>query len=290
VPMKRTALALRLIMAFVLVCTLWIMPIRTVQSQSFNTIYIRADGSVEGTELIEIQDDTYIFLNDISGSIVVSKDFITIDGSGYTLMGTDDSSQRGISLSNRKNITVTNLVIMNYYIGISCGGTSSNITILNNYVGGCGIGIEFLGSSDHLIKFNTFENNDIDVAINYVSGNNLITITYNNLNDYVQLWMSEQQTIDLNYWADYDGSDSDGDEIGDSPYFYNEILQDYHPLISPLAIPVLPETSPTPEPTPTSSPYNGPQPSEFEVILGVVFIVVIIGAGLGLLLYLIKRK
>lgn len=125
---------------------------------------------------------------------------------------------------------------MNYHIGISCGGTASNITILNNYISSCGIGIEFLGSSNHLVKFNTFKNNDIDIAINYVSGNNLITITYNNLNDYVQVWMSEQQTIDMNFWADYNGTDSDGDGIGDSPYFYHDILQDNNPLIEPVSV------------------------------------------------------
>ena len=237
--MKRKALALSLLMALAFAYTLWIMPIRTVESQSFETIYIRADGSVEGTDLIEIHDNTYTFLNDISGNILISKDDITIDGSGFALKGTDDSSQRGISLSDRKNVTVTNMVIMNYFIGISCGGTTSNITILNNYVGSCGIGIEFLGSSNNLVKYNTFKNNDIDIAINYVSGNNLITITYNNLNDYVQVWMSEQQTIDMNYWADYNGSDNDGDGIGDTPYLYHEILQDSHPLIEP--VPVIPE-------------------------------------------------
>ena len=234
--MKKTALALTLGLTLLfsyLFCGTLIQP---VESQSFETIYIRSDGTVEGTDVIEISNNTYIFLKDISGSIVVSKEFITIDGSGYALKGTDDSSQRGISLSNRKNVTVTNMVIMNYYIGISCGGTASNITILNNYISSCGIGIEFLGSSNHLVKFNTFKNNDIDIAINYVSGNNLITITYNNLNDYVQVWMSEQQTIDMNFWADYNGTDSDGDGIGDSPYFYHDILQDNNPLIEPVSV------------------------------------------------------
>ena len=234
--MKKTALALTLGLTLLfsyLFCGTLIQP---VESQSFETIYIRSDGTVEGTDLIEISNNTYTFLNDVSGNIVISRDFITLDGSGYALIGTYDSSQRGISLSDRKNVTVTNMVIMNYHIGISCGGTASNITILNNYISSCGIGIEFLGSSNHLVKFNTFKNNDIDIAINYVSGNNLITITYNNLNDYVQVWMSEQQTIDMNFWADYNGTDSDGDGIGDSPYFYHDILQDNNPLIEPVSV------------------------------------------------------
>jgi len=212
--------------------------IGTVKAE--DTIYIKSDGSVDGTELLQRNNNTYTFLNDISGNIVISKDFITIDGSGYSLKGSGDSSQTGINLSHRKNVTVTNLVIMNYSIGISCkpgAGTTTNITILNNYIRNCDIGIEFLGSSNNLIKYNTFKNNAIDIAINYVLGNNLIT--HNNLDSYVQVWMSDQPTIDMNYWTDYNETDNDGDGIGNSAYFYHDILQDSHPLIEP--VPVIPE-------------------------------------------------
>jgi hypothetical protein len=232
--MKRTALAPTLVLTLLFSFLFYLTVIHRVESQSFETIYIRADGNVEGTNFIEIHDNTYTFLNDISGNIVISKDFITIDGSGYALKGTDTSSQTGISLFDIRNVTVTNIVIMNYHIGISCKGTTSNITVLNNYIGSCGIGIEFLGSSSNLIKYNTFKNNDIDIAINYAQGNNFIT--QNNLNSYVQVWMSDQPTIDMNYWADYNGTDSDGDGIGDSPYFYHDILQDNHPLIEPVSV------------------------------------------------------
>ena len=114
---------------------------------------------------------------------------------------------------------------------------------MNNYIHNCGIGIEFLGASNNLIKYNTFKNNDIDIAINYVSGNNLIT--HNNLDSYIQVWMSDQPTIDMNYWTDYNGTDNDGDGIGDSAYFYHDILQDSHPLIEPVpAIPEFPSGTP----------------------------------------------
>jgi parallel beta-helix repeat protein len=205
-----------------------------VNSQFDETIYIKSDGSVDGTDLIERNNSTYTFLNNISGSVVISKDFITLDGSGYALKGIDISSQRGISLSDRKNVTVTNLVIMNYSVGISCSGSTSNITILNNYISSSGSGIEFLGSSNNLIKYNTFKNNDVDIAVNYVSGNNLIT--YNNLDSYVQVWLSDQPTMDMNYWSDYNGTDGNEDGIGDSPYFYHDILQDNHPLMEPVSV------------------------------------------------------
>ncbi|MGB7545408.1 MAG: protease inhibitor I42 family protein [Methanothrix sp.] len=37
-----------------------------------------------------------------------------------------------------------------------------------------------------------------------------------------------------NYWADYSGSDEDGDGIGDEPMLLNEKNIDYHPLIYPM--------------------------------------------------------
>jgi hypothetical protein len=48
--------------------------------------------------------------------------------------------------------------------------------------------------------------------------------------------------------------------------------------------------SPAPTPTPTSTPYVEPQPPIQELILGIAFSVAIISAGLGLLIYSIKRK
>jgi parallel beta-helix repeat protein len=240
---KGGALVLLLILCF---ATVSISQIRAVEAE--DTIYINSDGSVDGTELIQRNDDIYIFLSDISGNIVVSRDFITIDGSGYSLKGSGDSSQRGISLTFRKNVTVTNLVIVDWFTGIYCkpgAGTATNITILNNYIHDCDIGIEFFGTNDNLVMYNTFKNNSIDIALNYVLGEN--RITHNNLGSYIQVWMSNQPTVDMNYWADYNGTDNDGDGIGDSAYFHHDILQDSHPLIEPVpSIPEFPSWAPMP--------------------------------------------
>jgi len=54
-----------------------------------------------------------------------------------------------------------------------------------------------------------------------------------------------------------------------------------------------PQPSPTPTstPTPTITPYQEPQQTEQqEIIVGVAITLAVIGVGLGLLLYLIKRK
>ena len=50
--------------------------------------------------------------------ITVDSDNVTLDGRGATIVGTDKMGQ-GISVSGRKNITIKNLKILNYYHGIS---------------------------------------------------------------------------------------------------------------------------------------------------------------------------
>jgi len=47
-----------------------------------------------------------------------------------------------------------------------------------------------------------------------------------------------------NYLSDYNGTDSDGDGIGDSPYIIDENNQDNYPLMEPFIIPEFPTWTP----------------------------------------------
>jgi hypothetical protein len=239
---------LTLILVFTLV--LFSFPQINVTKAQDNSIYIRADGSVEGTDLIQRSDDVYIFTGNISGSLVVQKSFVTIDGSGFTLQGSVAYPDRGIDLSNNRaedssrpivvNVTIKDIRIVNFATGIHYAWTSNN-TILGNYIADCGSGIDVTGGNQNnvLIKLNTFENNTNDITINYSSGGTKI-ITQNNIGNFVQVWMSDQPTIDMNYWPDYNGTDNNGDGIGDTPYIINEDNQDNFPLMDKIEIPIVP--------------------------------------------------
>ena len=50
-------------------------------------IYIRSDGIVEGTDKIQRTGNIYIFKGDITGSIILEKDDIVLDGAGLTFKG-----------------------------------------------------------------------------------------------------------------------------------------------------------------------------------------------------------
>ena len=52
------------------------------------SIYIRADGKIEGTNLIHRNENIYTFTGNINDSIVVERDNIVVDGSGCGLLGT----------------------------------------------------------------------------------------------------------------------------------------------------------------------------------------------------------
>jgi len=44
-----------------------------------------------------------------------------------------------------------------------------------------------------------------------------------------------------NYWSNYNGTDDNGDGIGDSPHFVYENNQDNYPLMNPVDIATIPE-------------------------------------------------
>jgi len=62
----------------------------------------------------QLEPQVYI----LSEGMTIDSDNVTLDGQGGTIMGTDKTGE-GIRVSGRKNITIKNLRVMNYYHGVS---------------------------------------------------------------------------------------------------------------------------------------------------------------------------
>ncbi len=179
VVMKANTLTLTFIMALAfsfIFCGILVQP---VESQSSETTFIRADGSVEGTTKIHRDGNTYSFTDDVSGSIVVERDGVTVDGADYALSGREGSGlvlphmgSLGLLLSERLHVTIRNMSIIGFDIGIYLNA-SSNIHILENNILENDIGIAFGGYWIVITRYDWFGTNNTSILKNNIAGNNV---------------------------------------------------------------------------------------------------------------------
>jgi hypothetical protein len=116
----------------------------TVEAQSFKTIIINPDGSIEGTDRIMHVGDIYTFTDQINGSIIVEKDNIVIDGASHTIRGSGNITnffgqvwpsdspkiETGFTLVGRTHVTIQNLTITDFLVPFQLLN-STYITIQN---------------------------------------------------------------------------------------------------------------------------------------------------------------
>jgi parallel beta-helix repeat protein len=235
------------------------------------TIYIRADGSVEGTTNIVSDDNvTYVFTADINDSVVVQRSNIVIDGNGYTLQGS--GSGDGFCLSDINNVTVTRTNIKGFsplWYGIIVS-RSFNISICgNNIMNNSHYGIGLFASHNNIYD-NNITDNDRGIGLysshnNFVVGNNFANNVYgirlgdssdnifyhnNFINNEVQVYdEGSSKSINVwdngypsggNFWSVYTGVDmksgfyqneTGSDGIGDMPHIINANNTDNYPLM-----------------------------------------------------------
>jgi len=178
------------IMVILLLTSMLALAFNIQSAGASGTIYIRADGSVEGTDKIFTMNNiTYTFTDNIYDSIVVERDNILLDGQGYLLQGT--GSGNGITLDGRSNVTLRNIEINAFFTGVFLISSSDNTVSGNNITANNGDGVHLRSSSNNTVSGNNIIANSLAGVLlwdssnyNTVSGNN---ITSNN-GPGVHLW------------------------------------------------------------------------------------------------------
>lgn len=243
------------------------------------TIFIRPDGSIQPANVpIQRNQDTYTFTGDVYDPILVQKSNIIIDGAGYALIGPLNESQKQTEqiLGIGPNATIT----VPYIIGIDFEDYVSGVIIQNLNIHSFSIGayirttnntLRGNSASDNIVGVLLSGSNN-NVTFNYLSNNrqglfgfeqingsalNIPADIIINQNSFVQNEMQLSGCVcevynfsevphawDYNgrgnYWSDYNGTDTDGDGIGDAPYIIDVLNYDRFPLIKSPAQPPAP--------------------------------------------------
>jgi parallel beta-helix repeat protein len=159
------------------------------------TYTIKADGSIDPpTALILRSGDVYTFTSNISGSIIVERDNVVVNGADRTLQGTGE--EIGIDLSLRTNVIIQNMKIRTFYYAVYLS-SSSHVTISGTNITDSTDGILISDSSNNCVYENNIAGNAYEGIYILTSSNN--TISENNITvntgDGVYLWGSSNNTI-----------------------------------------------------------------------------------------------
>jgi parallel beta-helix repeat protein len=155
---------------------------------------------------------------------------------------------------NVGGLTIKNLNIKNFSIGIWLW--SANNTVVGNAITECIIGVLLEGSTNTItenyiannkngVYFGETQAGNISANVNLLENcfvNNLrqlsgcVCIDYNTTEP-IHTWDNGTRG---NFWSDYNGTDSNGDGIGDAPYVIDVLNQDRYPLMQSTVTPPTP--------------------------------------------------
>jgi parallel beta-helix repeat protein len=290
---------------------------------SGNTITGEVSGVTVSNNIITgAVSDSVVSKNTITGGVVARGNCII---SSNTITRGIEGTGNGILVASEYVVsggypTIEDNLIANTDVGINIGVLirdwfSANIPqIQRNLIIKNSVGIKFTIVTQNpygdreptTIQDNTISQNAIGIKIEGLFEQ--CTIKNNNIqdnSDYNLYLEDTPNNVDATYnWWGTTNEQSISQSIYDFKNDFNLGKVDFVPFLTepnpeaPVATYVpMPTPSPTSSPTPTTTPNQTPEPTprepqtiQFEAILGAIIVVAVLGAGLGLLIYLIKRK
>ncbi len=157
---------------------------------------------------------------------------IHLQGAGFNIIyGNEISSNgSGINIENSENNTIYGNSLENNGSNINIADAGNNLFFDNNLTSYSGNTFRF-----SFARNNTFHHNNFFGRIEVVDRG----LVFPNWipNSSINIW---DDGAEGNYWEDYNGSDINGDGIGDNPYLIYDSNVDNYPLIEPVFIPEFP--------------------------------------------------
>ncbi len=235
-------------------------------------VFIRANGNVEPASApIERKGDNYTFKGDVNAELVVERNDVVIDGAGYTLHGSYNGTTENLWVIGNGSDQVTGGTQIPYSIGVDLSGGASGLTIMNlnirnysigtyiwttgnsffnNSVSDCVVGVLLSGSMNNIVQ-NLMAKNEVGlffgtnepgtVPLNLTVSKNSFVENVRQLGGCLCQESNKSEPIhswddgkEGNYWSDYNGTDANGDGIGDSPYVFDVQNEDRFPLMGNL--------------------------------------------------------
>jgi parallel beta-helix repeat protein len=195
-----------------------------------------------------------------------------------------DCLYSGIELTYSNNNFFYRNQISGYIQDVRLWFSSGNTIVANTLSDPLGASISLGGSFNNKVYLNNF----VDNVYDYYTDPNIRAAEPNMIAS-INFWDNGEKG---NYWDAHNGSDVNGDGIGDTPYIIDANNQDHYPLMTQVDINSvsiqLPEWALNLPPEPQDTELQQIEP--FPTTIVVASIVILYVVGLGLLLYFKKRK